>query len=835
MASKNRSTVAEVEQFLRSTNDVVHRNRANRLEQIIRRAREMASCRRLSAKAQPAGSVVVSARSGTPEGLQQLGAIIGEPQTLQDLTLSSPQPSTQPNASSMEAAVAAAALGNMLEQAVTAAISMESVAPADVQMAGQMPGMQVPEIIAESHALAPVSPEVGSGSINSPSPLSLPVSAEKSHGIAGEQAANGGTRSVVQSGTPVSSRISALLPSKVTPSVNEYTFGEHHILGAHVLRERIDGSLVRFDFARYADTTMIEHANGARVWIKDQALVSVETQKGTWSTNDGGTTWMHKAPPDKTQNGLDFRPWRKIEASLTCNLNGDFTITAADEACTTYNTDGTREQRLPDGTRHYYDRRGMLERKQFPNGASETFHYAEIPGNSSPLKSDFVLERKECRDGCSLVERDGNGRPVRVWTESGYCHAVRYDEDGRIDRINDRGGLLLTRHALPGGQYEWISLDSQSHRLSDVEVGGDGTVRFKETSLNGNKLNVEMFADGRYEICGRTAKGDHFVLRGFEGKPREVIPPGEDNYIFEYDGNADLVRANTGKYGRSYDRIDGKWYHSEDAAFNASRPLDVQIKLDWYGDLSVTHQVTQEYFTVHRRSLDGQQSHLHMDMRSAKWTSLERMIGNESSKTVDSDSNDNRAVTVFNHKDGTQSKEVRDDNNAGFNVLIASDGAITIEQLSDGSLPQSKISSFDGINWVLTDMKGKQLGKFVASIEVHREGMTIESVDANGFAVTIKTDAQGTPHRMKDSEGEWVSKDGLNWQKEGVGRDEHCRFVGRPAFPDGTPIMRHNRRAEEMQRISVSSDGKPQRLMGRDGYEFIFAEYKWVLDALAMT
>lgn len=601
----------------------------------------------------------------------------------------------------------------------------------------------------------------------------------------------------------------------------------HDTLGAHTIVERPDGSRLYKNFIEHPDATMIEQSGGTRIWIRNKKPVSVETAEGIWSTNNGGRTWMHKDPSSKQAAAQDFRPWRKSSDRVQLDDNGNVSIKHKDGSGVIYNVEGSREEQLSDGIKRRFDTRGLLVSEQNPNGMTKTFLHTKFENESGD--TEYKLLRTMTSAGRDLVERDAEGRPTKMWSHSGYKFEVGYDKRAEVNKISAAFVFDGTRKNLAGGgyRYEWNSVEGEKRNITNVAVAAEGTVTFRETLTSGHVLHNAFRPDGTYTITGNSPSGDSYSVEGQDGRPLRVTNPNGDQYHFNYDENRDHIYVSTGKYGKEFEKIQGQW-QQRGTGDNYSKPPDMQIKADYTGALSVTTQLTADYYKVDKRSADGYQSTFTMDMRQGKWVSSERIAGKEVTTTIDTDSLENRAETTFNHKDGKQRREVRDIDQAGFVANIDRANSV-IHQFGLEGAAQGQLVSTDGKLWRMLDAKGKKLAEFSASIDVHREGMTIKTLDLTGGEMLVRTDAKGVPHYFKDSSGEWMSKEGLHWEQDTGPRSFKKQFVGRPALPDGYPIIGHDERLDDFDDMLIVENGKPIRFSSSDGHEYVFALNRWVL------
>src|SRR5690606_6377460 len=157
---------------------------------------------------------------------------------------------------------------------------------------------------------------------------------------------------------------------------------------------------------------------------------------------------------------------------------------------------------------------------------------------------------------------------------------------------------------------------------------------FEESLATGHEIKVTICADCSYIVLGQTLHMDQYIIEGQDGKPVKVTNPNGEQYTFTHDSNGELKTVCPGKHGRSYEKTAGKCHHLGDPE-TAGKFLELQIKVDYLGDLAITNQVTADYYKVDKRNADGYQSTFTMDMKNGKWVSNERIVGGSYTKTID--------------------------------------------------------------------------------------------------------------------------------------------------------------------------------------------------------
>jgi len=208
-----------------------------------------------------------------------------------------------------------------------------------------------------------------------------------------------------------------------------------------------------------------------------------------------------------------------------------------------------------------YDGNGDLQAEIDPEGDKRTWAFNEDSQVTSTVSPRGNEEGAEAAKFTTTVERDSQGRPIKITNPLGGTTKRTYDADGNVESITD-----------PNGRKTKFTYDADNERTK-VELP-NGTV--EETGYDGaGKVTSQV--DGK--------KDKTTYVRNVLEQPIEIIDPLERNTVQTFDAAGNL-KTKTDPDGRTttfaYDKAD----RLKEIAYSAEAGQDVTFGYNEDGNLT---------------------------------------------------------------------------------------------------------------------------------------------------------------------------------------------------------------------------------------------------------
>lgn len=232
-----------------------------------------------------------------------------------------------------------------------------------------------------------------------------------------------------------------------------------------------------------------------------------------------------------------------------------------------------------------YDGRGDLQSETDPEGDERTWAYDEDSRVTSTVSPRGNEEGAEPSEFTTLIERDPQGRPIKVTDPLGGATEYGYDADGDVESVTDPNGHQTnftydadgeqTKVERPDGASEETGYDGAGAVISQTDGDGDTTTYVRNAleqptgTIDPLKRVTTRTFDGAGDLETLEDPEGRTTTYGYDEADRPTgidysSEPGQD-VTFGYDEDGDLTSMvdGTGEGTYEYDQLD-RLIHSED-------------------------------------------------------------------------------------------------------------------------------------------------------------------------------------------------------------------------------------------------------------------------------
>src|SRR5262249_26181975 len=143
--------------------------------------------------------------------------------------------------------------------------------------------------------------------------------------------------------------------------------------------------------------------NGNHLRYENGQLVFLSTKEGDYKFEPLLNSWSYR----RSNGGNVFVPF---DGKVSADQKGNYTVELKSVERTTHKADGTLEHTDKSGIKTIYNKNNQPDRVEYPNGAVDTYQYKGQPP---------ALDKITNSPGRFQVDKDEQGRPIRVWYPKG--------------------------------------------------------------------------------------------------------------------------------------------------------------------------------------------------------------------------------------------------------------------------------------------------------------------------------------------------------------------------------------------------------------------------------
>lgn len=232
-----------------------------------------------------------------------------------------------------------------------------------------------------------------------------------------------------------------------------------------------------------------------------------------------------------------------------------------------------------------YDAHGDLESETDPEGDERTWAYDEDSRVISTVSPRGNVEGAEAAEFTTSIDRDPEGRPVRVTDPLGGTTEYAYDADGNLESVTDPNGNETRFTYDPDGERTDVERPSgamketgydEAGQVVSLTHGGEGETTYVRNLLEepvetidplGRATTRTFYKGGNLETEtdpeGRTTTFSYDKANRLKEVSYSAEPGQDATYAYNKDGELTSMVDGTGTSTYEYDQL-GLLVHSED-------------------------------------------------------------------------------------------------------------------------------------------------------------------------------------------------------------------------------------------------------------------------------
>jgi RHS repeat-associated protein len=209
--------------------------------------------------------------------------------------------------------------------------------------------------------------------------------------------------------------------------------------------------------------------------------------------------------------------------------------------------------------KYEYDAKGDRTAEIDPEGNKRTWEYNENSQETATVSPRGNVKEGEASKFTTKIERDAQGRPIKITDPLGHVTEYKYDRDGNIETVID-GNKRTTQYTY-NGDNEPTKVETPNQAVTETEYDGAGQV---VKQIDSNKHATEYKRNAVEEV-------------------KEVIDPLKHKTLKEYDAAGNLVKLTDPK-GRTTTYTYDPANRLTEVSYSSGKPSTVKYEYDKDGD-----------------------------------------------------------------------------------------------------------------------------------------------------------------------------------------------------------------------------------------------------------
>jgi RHS repeat-associated protein len=182
--------------------------------------------------------------------------------------------------------------------------------------------------------------------------------------------------------------------------------------------------------------------------------------------------------------------------------------------------------------KYEYDSKGDRTAEIDPEGNKRTWEYNEDSQETGTVSPRGHIKAGEEEKFRTKIERDAQGRPVKITDPLGHVTEYKYDGDGNVEKMTD-GNKHTTTYAY-NGDNQPIKVEAPNKAITETEYDGAGQVI---AQIDGNKHKTKYKRNATEEVTEATNPLGRITTKEYDGAGNliKLIDPAKRTTTYTYD------------------------------------------------------------------------------------------------------------------------------------------------------------------------------------------------------------------------------------------------------------------------------------------------------------